>query len=43
MQFFAHAAGAPRCTLAEESMAHHLLKLELAQAARAASGPQTSR
>ncbi|MET8420673.1 competence protein CoiA family protein [Streptomyces sp. NPDC005098] len=36
MRFFAHAPKAPRCTLAEESMAHHLLKLELAQAARAA-------
>lgn len=36
LRFFAHAPGAPTCTLAEESMAHHLLKLELAQAARAA-------
>ncbi|MGA5207951.1 hypothetical protein [Streptomyces variegatus] len=36
LRFFAHASGAPTCTLAEESIAHHLLKLELAQAARAA-------
>ncbi|MEU5476788.1 competence protein CoiA family protein [Streptomyces mirabilis] len=36
LRFFAHVHGAPTCTLAEESMAHHLLKLELAQAARAA-------
>ncbi|MFD6326800.1 competence protein CoiA family protein [Streptomyces sp. NPDC058442] len=36
LRFFAHAPGAPTCTLAEESMAHHLLKLELAQAARGA-------
>lgn len=36
LRFFAHAPKAPTCTLAEESMAHHLLKLELAQAARAA-------
>lgn len=36
LRFFAHAPGAPTCMLAEESMAHHLLKLELAQAARAA-------
>ncbi|RPK83299.1 hypothetical protein EES45_07335 [Streptomyces sp. ADI97-07] len=36
LRFFAHAPMAPTCTLAEESMAHHLLKLELAQAARAA-------
>ncbi|MEN2424364.1 competence protein CoiA family protein [Streptomyces rimosus] len=35
LRFFAHTPGAPTCTLAEESMAHHLLKLELAQAARA--------
>ncbi|MFI8930628.1 competence protein CoiA family protein [Streptomyces sp. NPDC053474] len=35
LRFFAHTPGAPMCTLAEESMAHHLLKLELAQAARA--------
>ncbi|NEC33802.1 competence protein CoiA family protein [Streptomyces rubrogriseus] len=36
LRFFAHTSGAPTCTLAEESMAHHLLKLELAQAARGA-------
>ncbi|MCX4597205.1 competence protein CoiA family protein [Streptomyces sp. NBC_01549] len=36
LRFFAHTPGAPTCALAEESMAHHLLKLELAQAARAA-------
>ncbi|MEV8034664.1 competence protein CoiA [Streptomyces sp. NPDC086182] len=36
LRFFAHVPGAPACTLAEESMAHHLLKLELAQAVRAA-------
>ncbi|MEU6370858.1 hypothetical protein ABZ876_35365 [Streptomyces sp. NPDC046931] len=36
LRFFAHAPGAPTCTLVEEPMAHHLLKLELAQAARAA-------
>jgi competence protein CoiA len=28
LQFFAHAPGVPTCTLAEESVAHHLLKLE---------------
>ncbi|MFJ9149156.1 hypothetical protein ACIRP7_14010 [Streptomyces sp. NPDC102270] len=28
LRFFAHAPGAPTCTLAEESKAHHLLKLE---------------
>lgn len=36
MRFFAHAPGYLACTLAGESMAHHLLKLELATAARAA-------
>ncbi|GAA2781541.1 hypothetical protein GCM10010441_03090 [Kitasatospora paracochleata] len=35
LRFFAHDAGAPRCALAQESMEHHLLKLELAQAVRA--------
>ncbi|WRZ96427.1 competence protein CoiA family protein (plasmid) [Streptomyces sp. NBC_01007] len=35
LRFFAHTPGALTCMLAEESMAHHLLKLELAQAARA--------
>ncbi|WKV74137.1 RNA methyltransferase [Streptomyces sp. PCS3-D2] len=34
LRFFAHAPGAPKCALAEESPAHHLLKLELAAAAR---------
>ncbi|MFB6984647.1 competence protein CoiA family protein [Streptomyces sp. NPDC056297] len=36
LRFFAHLPGAQACALAEESMAHHLLKLELATAARAA-------
>lgn len=36
LRFFAHLPGALACALAEESMAHHLLKLELATAARAA-------
>ena len=36
LRFFAHAPGAPNCALALESLAHHLLKLELANAARAA-------
>ncbi|WP_053686823.1 MULTISPECIES: RNA methyltransferase [unclassified Streptomyces] len=36
LRFFAHAPGAPKCALAEESPAHHLLKLELAAAAREA-------
>ncbi len=35
LRFFAHAPGAPECATAGESMAHHLLKLELATAARA--------
>ncbi|MFG2823513.1 competence protein CoiA [Kitasatospora sp. NPDC048365] len=35
LRFFAHDAGAPNCALAQESMEHHLLKLELAQAVRA--------
>ncbi|MEW1913638.1 competence protein CoiA family protein [Kitasatospora sp. NPDC085895] len=35
LRFFAHDAGAPQCALAQESMEHHLLKLELAQAVRA--------
>ncbi|MGY1548280.1 competence protein CoiA family protein [Streptomyces sp. MN6] len=34
LRFFAHAPGAPACALALESVAHHLLKLELASAAR---------
>ncbi|MFB7398414.1 hypothetical protein [Streptomyces sp. NPDC056191] len=34
MRFFAHAPGAPKCALAQESAEHHLLKLELAAAAR---------
>ncbi len=34
LQFFAHAPGAPECALAKETLAHHLLKLELAAAAR---------
>ena len=35
LRFFAHAPGAPTCALALESIAHHLLKLELVNAARA--------
>jgi hypothetical protein len=34
LRFFAHAPGAPSCALALETLAHHLLKLELANAAR---------
>ncbi|MFF1400450.1 competence protein CoiA [Streptomyces sp. NPDC058287] len=34
LRFFAHAPGAPTCALGVESVAHHLLKLELAGAAR---------
>ncbi|MGW5433334.1 competence protein CoiA family protein [Streptomyces sp. NPDC004059] len=34
LRFFAHAPGAPICALALETPAHHLLKLELANAAR---------
>lgn len=34
LRFFAHAPGAPTCALGLESVAHHLLKLELAGAAR---------
>ncbi|MFF6903304.1 competence protein CoiA family protein, partial [Streptomyces hydrogenans] len=34
LRFFAHAPGAPTCALGLESVAHHLLKLELANAAR---------
>ncbi|MGC3002983.1 competence protein CoiA [Streptomyces sp. G35A] len=34
LRFFAHAPGAPSCALGLESVAHHLLKLELANAAR---------
>lgn len=36
LRFFAHAPGSPHCSLARESLAHHLLKLELATAAREA-------
>ncbi|MGW0908692.1 competence protein CoiA family protein [Streptomyces sp. NPDC002853] len=36
LRFFAHAPGAPACALGLESVAHHLLKLELATAAREA-------
>ncbi|MEU8928108.1 competence protein CoiA family protein [Kitasatospora sp. NPDC048545] len=36
MRFFAHDRGAPTCALAQESMEHHLTKLQLAHAARAA-------
>lgn len=36
MRFFAHDAGAPMCALAGESLAHRLLKVELASAIRAA-------
>ncbi|MFG1834113.1 competence protein CoiA family protein [Micromonospora chersina] len=34
LRFFAHAPGAPTCAWGQESEAHHLLKLQLAQAAR---------
>lgn len=34
LRFFAHAPGAPICALSLESVAHHLLKLELAGATR---------
>lgn len=36
MRFFAHDPGAPGCGLAGESLAHRLLKIELASAIRAA-------
>ncbi|MFF3069459.1 competence protein CoiA [Kitasatospora sp. NPDC057936] len=36
LRFFAHDRGAPTCALAQESMEHHLVKLQLAHAARAA-------
>ncbi|MFF5379445.1 competence protein CoiA family protein [[Kitasatospora] papulosa] len=36
LRFFAHDPGSPICALAGESMEHHLLKLELATAVRAA-------
>src|SRR5512142_505464 len=36
LRFFAHAPNAPNCALALETLAHHLMKLELANAARAA-------
>ena len=36
LRFFAHAPHAPTCALALETLAHHLLKLELANAARTA-------
>jgi hypothetical protein len=34
LRFFAHAPHAPNCALALETLAHHVLKLELANAAR---------
>ncbi|WP_234432719.1 RNA methyltransferase [Streptomyces sp. MUSC 125] len=34
LRFFAHAPGASECSLAGETLAHHLLKLELATATR---------
>jgi hypothetical protein len=34
LRFFAHAPAAPDCALALETLAHHMLKLELANAAR---------
>jgi Competence protein CoiA-like family len=34
LRFFAHAPHAPNCALALETLAHHMLKLELANAAR---------
>lgn len=34
LRFFAHAPHAPDCALALEGLAHHMLKLELANAAR---------
>lgn len=36
MRFFAHDPGAPKCGLVGESLAHRLLKIELASAIRAA-------
>ncbi|MFI9322714.1 competence protein CoiA [Kitasatospora aureofaciens] len=36
LRFFAHDTGAPACALAQESVEHHLLKLELASSVRAA-------
>ncbi|MFD7736673.1 competence protein CoiA, partial [Kitasatospora phosalacinea] len=36
LRFFAHDSGSPTCALAGESMEHHLLKLQLAGAVRAA-------
>ena len=36
LRFFAHAPHAPSCALALETLAHHMLKLELSTAARAA-------
>lgn len=36
LRFFAHTSGAPDCAAAGESLAHHLLKLELSTAAREA-------
>lgn len=36
LRFFAYAPGAPECASVGESMAHHLLKLELSTAARVA-------
>ena len=34
LRFFAHDAAAPRCSLAGETIAHHLLKLQLASCVR---------
>ncbi|MFC5889592.1 competence protein CoiA family protein [Kitasatospora sp. CM 4170] len=36
MRFFAHDRGSPTCALAQESMEHHLTKLQLAHAVRSA-------
>ncbi|MFD5615154.1 competence protein CoiA [Kitasatospora sp. NPDC127060] len=36
MRFFSHDRGSPTCALAQESMEHHLTKLQLAHAIRAA-------
>ncbi|MFE4517550.1 competence protein CoiA [Kitasatospora sp. NPDC056783] len=36
MRFFSHDRGSPACALAQESMEHHLTKLQLAHAIRAA-------
>ncbi|MFI9323314.1 hypothetical protein ACIGXI_26540 [Kitasatospora aureofaciens] len=39
MRFFSHDRGAPTCALTQESMEHHLTKLQLAHAIRAAGRP----